>query len=72
MHRCTVLLTGLRLALPITGWPLSAWNSGTAYATEIGRTSNADGTQTVVTRGNMPIANAIRQLMRLSVSLSNN
>ena len=48
---------------------LQTWNSGTVYETEVSRTNNLDGTQTVVTRGNTPDSIGAGQYMRLSVTL---
>ena len=50
---------------------LQTWNSGSTYTTEVSRTNNADGTQTVVTRPNVAIGNGARQCLRLSVTLPN-
>ena len=49
---------------------LQSWSVGSSYTTEVSRTNNADGTQTVVTRTNTPVGNGARQCLRLSVTLN--
>ena len=48
---------------------LTNWNAGTTYTTEISRTPNADGSETVVTRDNTAVsASAVKRFLRLQVS----
>lgn len=65
------LANGASVSVQVSG-DLQTWNSGGAYTTEVSRVSNADGTQTVVTRSNLPISGGTRQCLRLSVSLAGN
>ena len=69
-YTCNPQATDATLAVQVST-DLAGWNAGTANTTEVSRINNADGTQTVTTRGNTSVTNASRQLMRLSVSLEN-
>ena len=70
-YTCEPLAADANLAVQISN-DLQTWNSGTAYTTEVSRTSNADGTQTVVTRSNTAVGSGARQCMRLNASLGGN
>ncbi len=67
------LAGGVALAVQVSGSlePGSAgsgWNSGPAHTTEVSRTDNGNGTETVVTRDNTPLSAAGSRFIRIRVS----
>ncbi len=55
------------LAVQVSG-DLAGWGAGSSYTTEISRTANPDGTETVVTRDNVASSGTTKRFIRLSVS----
>ena len=63
------LATGSSVSVQVSS-DLQSWSAGSVYTTEVSRTNQANGTQTVVTRSNAAVGSGARQCLRLSVSLS--